>query len=69
MARMTPEELQEILDLAFCDGDEVAVIRLAKTRKVFTNCCTYSYTGLSETDDNPFGEKEPPKKDDKKDDK
>ena len=49
--RMTPEELQELLDLAFSDGDEVEVSRMAKQRKVFTGCCTYNYLEIGESPD------------------
>lgn len=45
-SRMTPEELEQILDLAFADGDEVAVLQKATSRQVYTNCCSYSYVGL-----------------------
>ena len=49
--RMTPEELEEILDLAFCDGDEVAVVQIASKRQIYTSCCTYNYIEMGESPD------------------
>lgn len=59
--KMSPEDLEQIL-LQIADGDEVMAIELASKRSVFTNCCTYNYTSIGETDDNPYGKKKPPPK-------
>ena len=52
--RMTPGELQEILDLAFADGDEVMAIQLASQRRVYTMCCTYNYTSYADEPKDPY---------------
>ena len=49
-SEMHPKELESML-LNLFDGDEVAVLKEVSKRRVFTNCCVYSYTGLG--DDGP----------------